>query len=131
MDPTEEVARESSNDSSEDSSHGQDCPEYNALRDTTPALCRALPIKNLIPDLIGAGVIDFEDGDELREGNYRDRKVTELFISKHLSRSLALGDTSKFKKFMKVIQQSGKCHNDKLFKRIKQRIEHHRRQFSG
>ena len=121
-----EDTEESNNDSSEDSS--QYCPEYNALRDITPGLCRVLPIKSLIPDLIGAHVIDFDDRDELCEGDNPDRKITELFVSKHLSRSLVLG-TGKFKKFMKVIEKSGKC--DELVERIKQRIEHHKRKFSG
>jgi len=117
-----EVSREnteSNDDSSDDSS--QYCPEYNALRDTTPDLCSALPIKDLIPCLISAHVIDFADRDELCEGNSSDRKVTEIFISKYLSRSLVLGNTRKFKKFMAVMQQSGKC--DELVERIKQRVD--------
>ena len=48
MPAVKESAQESSSDSEED------CPEYNALRDTTSSLCSALPIKDLIPALITA-----------------------------------------------------------------------------
>ena len=123
----QENSIESSNDSDEDSSRY--CPEYNTLRDMTADICSVLPIKSLIPLLISAHVIDFPDRDELCEGDKSDRKVTEFFISKHLSRSLMLGNTKKFKKFMAVIRHSGKC--DELVDRITERIKHYPRRASG
>jgi len=114
---------DSSSDCSEDSFHF--CPEYNALRDTTSALCSALPIRDLIPHLISAHVIDFDEREELCEGSTTDRKITEKFISKCLSQSLKLGHTKKFKKFMEVMQRSRKC--DKLVERINERITYYQK----
>ena len=69
-------------------------------------------------------MINFADRDELCECNKSDRKITEFFVSKHLSRSLKLGNTKKFKKFMEVMQHSGKCED--LVERMVERIEHYK-----
>jgi len=130
MDSVESSSRDSSTrDSSSDEDSFNYCPEYNALRDTTSALCSALPIKDLIPYLISAYVIDFEERENLCEGSATHHKITENFISKCLSPTLKLGDTKKFNKFMKVMQKSNKC--DELVKRIEERIKHHQTKLRG
>ena len=75
--------QESSTESDDDTDFGY-CPEYKALRDTTSALCSALPICDLIPQLISARVIDFDGRDELCEGSKSSHKITEYFIAKYV-----------------------------------------------
>jgi len=83
----------------------------------------------LIPQLISARVIDFDGRDELCEGNRSSRKITEYFITKYLSRPLKLNNVKKFKKFVEVMQRSGKC--DELVEKIKERVEYHQTSSSG
>ena len=101
---------------------GKHCVEYNVLVKMNEDLCNALPIDGLFPSMISNHVIDFQDKTDISAERTERRRV-QYFLGKYLIKGLNCEepDTSRFYRFLKVMERSPKCNF--LVKRINHWLE--------
>ena len=97
--------------------------EYNALLKMTDDLCKALPINDLFPSMISNHVIGFQDKAEVC-AERTERSRVQKFIHDYLIGDLEIRDTSRFYRFLTVMERSPKCNF--LVKRLKHWMEQYK-----
>ena len=83
------------------------CPEFTALRKCYSSLTVALPLDDMMPQLITQRVVDMTDKERIMSRPSDSDKVG-YFLDKVLMKPLNVGDTKMFKIFLSILRQCRK-----------------------
>ena len=87
---------------------GESCPELTALTNCYDKLTLALPLEDLMPQLITQRVVNLTEKQRIMS-KPSDKDRIEYFLDEILMKPLYVGDTDAFTVFLKVLKQNIKC----------------------